>query len=72
MFAPKGPGSRVRTTYLDGFGFWLVAIEQDATGDALQLALGMAACGFTKASVIETTFKEETENWFIWWTSCFM
>ena len=40
-----------------------VAIEQDATGDALQLALGMAkACGFTKAGVIETTFKEETET----------
>ena len=54
MFAPKGPGSRVRTTYLDGFGIpGLVAIEQDATGDALQLALGMAkACGFTKAGVI--------------------
>ena len=64
MFAPKGPGSRVRTTYLDGFGIpGLVAIEQDATGDALQLALGMAkACGFTKAGVIETTFKEETET----------
>ena len=64
MFAPKGPGSRVRTTYLDGFGIpGLVAIEQDATGDALQLALGMAkATGLTKAGVIETTFKEETET----------
>ena len=39
MIAPKGPGSRVRTTYLDGFGIpGLVAIEQDATGDALQIA----------------------------------
>ncbi|MGN1363232.1 MAG: ketol-acid reductoisomerase [Methanobrevibacter sp.] len=64
MFAPKGPGSMVRKTYLDGFGIpGLVAVEQDATGDALQLALGMAkAAGFTKAGVIETTFKEETET----------
>ena len=64
MFAPKGPGSRVRTTYLDGFGIpGLVAIEQDATGDALQIALGMAkAVGLTRAGVIETTFQEETET----------
>ena len=64
MFAPKGPGSRVRQTYLEGFGIpGLVAIEQDATGDALQLALGMAkATGLTKAGVIETTFLEETET----------
>lgn len=64
MFAPKGPGSRVRTTYLDGFGIpGLVAIERDATGDALQLALGMAkAVGLTRAGVIETTFLEETET----------
>ena len=64
MFAPKGPGSMVRRTYLEGFGIpGLVAVEQDPSGDALQLALGMAkAAGFTKAGVIETTFKEETET----------
>lgn len=64
MFAPKGPGSMVRRTYEEGFGIpGLVAIEQDATGDALQIALGMAkATGLTKAGVLETTFKEETET----------
>ena len=64
MFAPKGPGSMVRKTYEEGFGIpGLVAVEQDATGDALQLALGMAkACGLTKAGVLKTTFKEETET----------
>ncbi|MCC7554350.1 MAG: ketol-acid reductoisomerase [Methanobacteriaceae archaeon] len=64
MFAPKGPGSMVRRTYKEGFGIpGLVAIEQDATGDALQLALGMAkATGLTKAGVLETSFKEETET----------
>ena len=64
MFAPKGPGSMVRRTYEEGFGIpGLVAVEQDATGDAFQLALGMAkACGLTKAGVLETTFKEETET----------
>ena len=64
MFAPKGPGSMVRRTYEEGFGIpGLVAVEQDATGDALQLALGMAkACDLTKAGVLETTFKEETET----------
>ena len=64
MFAPKGPGSMVRRTYEEGFGIpGLVAVQQDATGDALQLALGMAkSCGLTKAGVLETTFKEETET----------
>ena len=64
MFAPKGPGSMVRRTYEEGFGIpGLVAVERDATGDAFQLALGMAkACGLTKAGVLETTFKEETET----------
>ena len=64
MFAPKGPGSMVRRTYEEGFGIpGLVAVERDATGDAMQLALGMAkACGLTKAGVLETTFKEETET----------
>ncbi len=64
MFAPKGPGSMVRRTYEEGFGIpGLVAVQKDATGDALQLALAMAkACGLTKAGVLETTFKEETET----------
>ena len=64
MFAPKGPGSMVRRTYEEGFGIpGLVAVQKDATGNALQLALGMAkACGLTKAGVLETTFKEETET----------
>ena len=64
MFAPKGPGSMVRRTYEEGFGIpGLVAVQQDATGDAMQLALGMAkACGLTKAGVLETTFQEETET----------
>ena len=64
MFAPKGPGSMVRRTYEEGFGIpGLVAIGQDATGNALQLALAMAkAVGLTKAGVLETTFKEETET----------
>ena len=64
MFAPKGPGSMVRRTYKEGFGIpGLVAVQKDATGDALQLALGMAKeCGLTKAGVLETTFKEETET----------
>ena len=64
MFAPKGPGSMVRRTYEEGFGIpGLVAVERDATGDAFQLALGMAkACGLTRAGVLETTFKEETET----------
>ena len=64
MFAPKGPGSMVRRTYEEGIGITgLVAVQQDATGDALQLALGMAkACGLTKAGVLETTFQEETET----------
>ncbi|MCF0226661.1 MAG: ketol-acid reductoisomerase [Methanobrevibacter sp.] len=64
MFAPKGPGSMVRRTYEEGFGIpGLVAIEQDATGDALQIALSMAKyTGLTKAGVLETTFKEETET----------
>lgn len=64
MFAPKGPGSMVRETYKQGFGIpGLVAVEQDATGNALQTALNLAkAAGLTKAGVIETTFKEETET----------
>jgi ketol-acid reductoisomerase len=64
MIAPKGPGSMVRRTYLEGFGIpGLVAIEQDATGDALQVALAMGkGCGLSKAGILETSFKEETET----------
>lgn len=64
MIAPKGPGSTVRQQYLDGFGVpGLVAVEQDFTGDALQIALAMGqGSGLTRAGVLETTFKEETET----------
>ncbi len=64
MIAPKGPGSKVRQTYLEGFGIpGLIAIEQDATGDAFEIAIEMAkAVGLTRAGVIETTYREETET----------
>ncbi|MDO5851624.1 MAG: ketol-acid reductoisomerase [Methanobacteriaceae archaeon] len=64
MIAPKGPGSMVRQTYLEGFGIpGLLAVEQDATGDAFDIALEMSkAVGLTKGGVLETTFKEETET----------
>ncbi len=64
MVAPKGPGALVRKMYVEGKGVpCLVAIFQDATGDALKLALAYAkALGAAKAGVIETTFKEETET----------
>jgi ketol-acid reductoisomerase len=64
MIAPKGPGSTVRGQYLDGFGVpGLVAIQQDYTGNALQVALAMGqGSGLTRAGVLETTFKEETET----------
>ncbi|MDR3223491.1 MAG: ketol-acid reductoisomerase [Methanobrevibacter sp.] len=64
MIAPKGPGSMVRRTYLEGFGIpGLVAVEQDATGDAKQIALSMGkACGLSRAGILETTFREETET----------
>jgi ketol-acid reductoisomerase len=64
MAAPKGPGHLVRRTYTEGGGTpCLVAVEQDATGNALALALAYAdAIGGTKAGVIETTFAEETET----------
>ena len=64
MVAPKGPGALVRKMYEEGKGVpSLVAIFQDATGNALKLALAYAkALGATKAGVIETTFKEETET----------
>lgn len=64
MVAPKGPGSLVRTQFLEGGGVpCLVAIYQDASGQALKLALAHAkAIGGTRAGVIQTNFKEETET----------
>lgn len=64
MVAPKGPGSLVRSQYVEGKGVpCLVAVYQNATGNALKLALAHAkAIGGTRAGVIETTFKEETET----------
>lgn len=64
MIAPKGPGALVRRMYEEGKGVpSLVAVFQDATGDALKLALAYArALKATRAGVIETTFKEETET----------
>src|SRR5437764_2842900 len=64
MVAPKGPGHLVRRQFVDGKGVpVLVAIEQDATGQALALALSYAkGIGGTRAGAIRTTFKEETET----------
>ncbi|MBN1405362.1 MAG: ketol-acid reductoisomerase [Candidatus Omnitrophica bacterium] len=64
MIAPKGPGALVRKMYEEGKGVpCLVAIFQDASGNALKIALAYAkALRATKAGVIETTFKEETET----------
>ena len=64
MVAPKGPGHLVRRTYTEGGGVpALIAVEQDATGNAKALALSYAdAIGGTRAGVIETTFPEETET----------
>ena len=64
MIAPKGPGHLVRRTYTEGGGVpTLIAVEQDATGQAKDLALSYAdAIGGTRAGVIETTFPEETET----------
>lgn len=64
MVAPKGPGHRVRSTYTEGFGVpALFAVEQDATGEAQNLALGYAKMiGAGRAGILETTFTEETET----------
>ena len=64
MIAPKGPGHRVRETYVDGEGVpALLAVHQDASGAATQLALSYAkALGSTRAGVLRTTFEEETET----------
>ncbi len=64
MVAPKGPGHLVRRTYQSGGGVpCLIAIHQDATGQAKAKALAYAkGIGGTRAGVIETTFQEETET----------
>ncbi|MGE5415270.1 MAG: ketol-acid reductoisomerase [Acidobacteriota bacterium] len=64
MVAPKGPGHLVRRMYTKGAGVpSLIAIENDFTGQARDLALAFAkAIGATRAGVIETSFKEETET----------
>jgi ketol-acid reductoisomerase len=64
MIAPKGPGHLVRRTYLEGSGVpCLIAIYQDYSGDTKDLALSWAkGIGGTRAGVIETTFKDETET----------
>jgi ketol-acid reductoisomerase len=64
MIAPKGPGHLVRSTYADGIGTpCLIAVAQDASGQAKELALSYAsAIGGGRAGVIETTFQEETET----------
>jgi len=67
MVAPKGPGSKVRETYLENFGTpSIVAVEQDKTGKAWDRTLGIAkAIGSARAGLIQTTFKEEVEtDWF--------
>ena len=67
MIAPKGPGSKVRETYQQGFGTpSIVAVYQDFTKRAWDRTLGIAkAIGSTKAGVIKTTFQEEVEtDWF--------
>lgn len=64
MVAPKSPGHLVRRTYTEGAGVpSLIAVHQDATGKAKELALAYAkGIGSTRAGVLETTFGEETET----------
>lgn len=64
MIAPKGPGHLVRSEYEKGGGVpCLIAIEQDASGDAKDIALAWAnGIGGARAGIIETTYKEETET----------
>jgi ketol-acid reductoisomerase len=64
LVAPKGPGHLVRRQFLEGSGVpGLVAVEQDASGKAFNLALAYAkGIGCTRGGVIETTFKDETET----------
>ena len=64
MVAPKGPGHTVRSEYIQGKGVpSLVAVEQNPSGDGLDIALSYAsAIGAGRAGIIETTFREETET----------
>ncbi len=64
MIAPKGPGHLVRSTYTEGGGVpSLIAIDQDSSGQAREIALSYASAnGGGRAGIIETTFKEETET----------
>jgi ketol-acid reductoisomerase len=64
LIAPKGPGHLVRRQYLEGSGVpGLVAVEQDPSGHARELALAYAkGIGCTRGGVIETSFKDETET----------
>jgi len=64
MIAPKGPGHTVRSEYLKGGGVpCLVAVQQDASGNALNIALSYASgVGGGKSGIIETTFKDECET----------
>ncbi|MBQ8448208.1 MAG: ketol-acid reductoisomerase, partial [Clostridia bacterium] len=64
MIEPKGPGHTVRSQYVAGQGVpCLVAVENDATGDAHDLALSYAyAIGGARAGILDTTFREETET----------
>jgi ketol-acid reductoisomerase len=64
MIAPKGPGHMVRRMFTEGSGVpCLIAVQQDASGKAKDIALAWAAgIGGARAAVIETTFKEETET----------
>lgn len=64
MIAPKGPGHTVRSQFVEGKGVpCLIAVGQDATGNAKEMALAYAmGIGGARAGVLETTFKEETET----------
>jgi len=64
MVAPKGPGDVVRTLFTEGYGTpALIAVEQDASGQARELALAYAVgIGAGRAGILETTFQEETET----------
>lgn len=64
MIAPKGPGATVRSQYMEGKGVpALVAVFQNATGNALKLALAYGkGIGASRAGILETTFREETET----------
>ena len=64
MIAPKGPGHTVRSQFQEGKGVpCLIAVQQDATGDAKEIGLAYAyGIGGARAGVLETTFKEETET----------